>query len=116
MLPKKLISAFPTSNWEPTLSVTSGEIIKATSGSGYNTSRAGAGPHGQKDEVMLPNKSGAEPHGRVDEVMPPNKPFSALPASNQEPTLSVALPTSNWEPTLSGADWLPRHRGRLDYF
>jgi hypothetical protein len=47
---------------------------KATNGSGYNTSRAGAKPHGQKDKVIALNKL-----------------FSAL-----------HLP--NWEPTLSGAD------------
>ena len=56
------------------------ERIVATNESGYNTSRAGA-----------------EPHGRVDEVMPPNKPFSALPTSNQEPTLSGA----DWERRLA---------------
>ncbi len=32
---------------------------------------------------------GAKPHGQKDKVLPPNKPVSALPASNQEPTLSV---------------------------
>ena len=31
---------------------------------------------------------GAKPHGQKDEVMSPNKPVSALPTSNQEPTLS----------------------------
>ena len=33
---------------------------------------------------------GAKPRGREDEVMPPKKPVSALPTSNQEPTLSGA--------------------------
>ena len=48
--------------------------IKATNGSGYNTSRAGAKPHGQKDKVLLPKKL-----------------ISALPMSNQEPTLSARI-------------------------
>ena len=33
---------------------------------------------------------GAKPHGQKDEVMPPKMPVSALPTSNQEPTLSGA--------------------------
>ena len=59
-------------------------IIKSTNGSEYNTSRAGAGPHGQKDKVMPPKK------------------------------LISALPTSNWEPTLSGADWERRLAAQKD--
>ena len=46
----------------------------ATNGSDYNTSRAGAKPHGQKDKVLLPKKL-----------------ISALPTSNQEPTLSARI-------------------------
>ena len=48
--------------------------IQATNGSEYNTSRAGAKPHGQKDKVLLPKKL-----------------ISALPTSNQEPTLSARI-------------------------
>ena len=35
--------------------------------------------------------NGAEPHGRVDEVLSQKKLISALPTSNQEPTLSAEL-------------------------
>ena len=37
--------------------------------------------------------AGAKPHGQKDEVLTPNKRFSALPTSNREPTQSGAKPT-----------------------
>ena len=43
------------------------------------------------DEVLSPKEPCAEPRGRVDEVMSPKEPFSAFPASNWEPTLSVRV-------------------------
>jgi hypothetical protein len=49
-------------------------LNKATNGSVYNTFRAGAKPHGQKDKVLLPKTL-----------------ISALPTSNQEPTLSARI-------------------------
>ena len=42
----------------------------------------------QKMEGGNETTNGAKPHGQKDMVMPPKKPFLALPASNQEPTLS----------------------------
>ena len=45
-------------------------------------------------------EKGAKPHGRVDEVMPPKQPVLALPASNQEPTLS-----SVHEPRQAQPEW-----------
>ena len=41
-------------------------------------------------EFTVDESSGAKPHGRENEVMSPKKPVSALPTSNQEPTLSGA--------------------------
>ena len=45
-------------------------------------------------------EKGAKPHGRVDEVMPPKQPVLALPASNQEPTLSGVC-----EPRQAQPEW-----------
>ena len=39
-------------------------------------------------EKSTTQTNGAKPHGQKDKVLPPNKPISALPTSNQEPTLS----------------------------
>ena len=48
--------------------------------------------------------AGAKPHGQKDEVLPPNKRFSALPTSNREPTQSGAKPTRAYFPHQPGFD------------
>ena len=52
--------------------------------------------------LIEPVKAGAKPHGREDEVMSPNTPVSALPTSNQVPTLS-AVAAALWKVAPAGS-------------
>ncbi len=51
----------------------------------YDNSEVVQWNYGEKATAQT---NGAKPHGQKDKVLPPNKPISALPTSNQEPTLS----------------------------
>ena len=55
-------------------------------------------PAGMRSDVqgkVAQIQAGCVPHGQEDKVMPPKKPVSALPTSNQEPTLSGQLTCEN---------------------
>ncbi|MBR5160578.1 MAG: hypothetical protein IKW80_03040, partial [Thermoguttaceae bacterium] len=65
------------------------------------------------------HNGGAKPHGQKDEVMPPNKPVSAPPTSNQEPTLSASAGLNYFFNDLlaigyNGWQWTDDYAGRFE--